>query len=188
MITHVVYHIYGYKVGCTRDFNRRCTEYRQQKKFTLFEIEILEELHNKTDQEAGDIEWQWADKFGYSRGQHYTRTWSQFSNEELLDICRKGGKSRAERLSKDRLSEIARKAATAASPERRSEISRNAGLASFNNSTQEHRSRNARLGGLRTSERKNGSQYQRGECPHCGVQTTLAVLARVHNDRCKLKK
>lgn len=38
------------------------------------EIELLEELHDATDQEAGDREWYWADKFGYSRGLHYALT------------------------------------------------------------------------------------------------------------------
>lgn len=43
------------------------------------EIEILQVLKNHTDKEAGDVEWEYADKFGYPRGKHYTESMKALS-------------------------------------------------------------------------------------------------------------
>jgi hypothetical protein len=91
MITHIIYHIYGYKVGCTKDLVRRLDEYRYEG-YTAEEVEILEKLHDKSDQEAGDIEWAWADKLGYRRGPHYSTSFVVGGSE----AGRKGGYRTAE--------------------------------------------------------------------------------------------
>jgi general stress protein YciG len=70
MITHIIYHIPGRKVGCTKNLLKRIEFYRIDEG-VIPDHEVLEELHDKTDQEAGDIEWDWADRLGYSRGPHY---------------------------------------------------------------------------------------------------------------------
>jgi hypothetical protein len=67
---HLIYHIRGRKVGCTTNLDSRQQMYLRAEG-RIPEMEILEVLRNKTDQEAGDIEWQWADRFGYHRGTHY---------------------------------------------------------------------------------------------------------------------
>jgi arginyl-tRNA--protein-N-Asp/Glu arginylyltransferase len=64
---HVIYHIPGQKVGCSKQFDIRKKQYP---KGTVFQV--LEELTDCTDEEAGDVEWAWADHFGYRRGQHYS--------------------------------------------------------------------------------------------------------------------
>src|SRR5579863_4892511 len=71
MITHFIYHIPGRKVGCTNQIEDRMRVYEKDEGSRPI-FEILEELHDATDQEAGDIEWQWADRFGYPRRNHYT--------------------------------------------------------------------------------------------------------------------
>lgn len=91
MITHVIYHIPGRKVGCTKNLDVRKKWYKGSNG-VVPTIEILEELYDKTDQEAGDIEWAWADKFGYKRGGHYTSTVAvTLTAEQRSEFARKGG-------------------------------------------------------------------------------------------------
>src|ERR1700676_1397935 len=85
-VIHTIYHVLGCKVGCTSDFGRRITEYPQGTEF-----EILQELHDKTDKQAGDIEWEWADSFGYKRGQHYSIIASNEMRLRAAEGGRKGG-------------------------------------------------------------------------------------------------
>src|SRR5580700_1047370 len=70
---HYIYEIEGRKVGCCKDIEYRLQLYQDDEGISP-KLVILEILHHKTDQEAGDIEWQWADKLGYRRGTHYTQT------------------------------------------------------------------------------------------------------------------
>jgi general stress protein YciG len=186
MITHTIYHIPGVKVGCTRNFKVRMDFYRlRYGKDYISKVEILEELLGKTDQEVGDREWFWADSFGYRRGAHYSKSaWRHVSPEQQAN----GGYRRAEVLSSERLSEIGRKAAMSPTVERRSEIGRNAGLASSASRSVEQKSELGRMAGLAMAKRRSGSQYKLGQCPHCGTETTLAVLGRLHLDRCSKRK
>ena len=46
MITHIIYHIPGRKVGCTKDLKYRRSLY-QEMDGAVPEIEILEELHDR---------------------------------------------------------------------------------------------------------------------------------------------
>jgi hypothetical protein len=62
MITHILYHVPGRKVGCTRNLAKRMKRYPPGTT-----IEVLLELHDKTDQEAGNIEQKWNRRFGYGR-------------------------------------------------------------------------------------------------------------------------
>src|SRR4051812_39419932 len=71
LITHIIYHIPGRKVGCTKNLKERLLWYKRYEG-KIPNYEVLEELHDKTDQEAGDIEWEWADRFDYNRGSHFT--------------------------------------------------------------------------------------------------------------------
>lgn len=70
MISHIIYHIPNRKVGCTRNLEKRKHMYLNQEG-VMPHIVVLEELHDLTDKEAGDIEWYWADKLHYKRDQHY---------------------------------------------------------------------------------------------------------------------
>ena len=53
MITHIIYHIPGRKVGCCKDLEYRKSLYLEMEG-AIPEIEVLEELHDKSDQEATD--------------------------------------------------------------------------------------------------------------------------------------
>lgn len=70
---YTIYHLPGRKVGCTCNPGRRFKEYRLQG--YTGPIEILERLHCSVT-EAGNREWEFADKFGYRRGWHYTLTYA----------------------------------------------------------------------------------------------------------------
>lgn len=132
MTVHTIYHIPGVKVGCTANFDRRRTEYAAG---TV--IEVIEQLHDKTDREAGDIEWDWADKFGYPRGHHY----GSFDFSELgRKGGQKGGRMTAETHSREWFIEHARK---------RGHIS---GAGYVDRTTPEERVDNARRAALRQKE------------------------------------
>jgi len=73
---YVIYHIPGKKVGCTGDFKQSSSMYRCNGYHG--EIEILETVTG-TAQEAGDVEWAYADKFGYPRSHHYVDALRRFS-------------------------------------------------------------------------------------------------------------
>jgi hypothetical protein len=214
MITHTIYHIPGRKVGCTKNLEYRMRVYEWAEGASP-EIEILEELHDKTDKEAGDIEWQWADKFGYSRGVHYTNTLAAIkssanSNKHREAVRRNGllmyelgigihsveSHTRAGRIggliAGRKIVEL-RLGIHGLSFERRSEIGVIAG----------------RIGGRKVVELKHGihglppnrkseiarkaglsggkkgGMKQLGICPHCGHENNLASLGRWHFGKCK---
>lgn len=162
MITHTIYHIPGRKVGCTKNLQSRINEYLKHEG-VVPNVEVLEELHDKTDQEAGDIEWIWADKFGYNRGRHYSitiaasiaggrRANSVFSEEEIHARGVRGGLGRYRNYP----------------PEQISEWSRRAGL----------------IGGRAAANKGVLGCQVRTSCPHCGLESSLAILHRWHFDHC----
>ena len=81
---YTIYHIPGEKVGCTVDFTQRI---RQYPKGTIFEI--LEEFGDHIgDKSAGDVEWFYADMYGYKRGPHYSKSnWSITGANTVRHIC-----------------------------------------------------------------------------------------------------
>ena len=117
--SHVIYCVIGKKVGCTKNLANRRHAYRRQYGHHVV-IRILEVLYDKTDQEAGDIEWQYADKLGYKRGVHYTVTinavrspgaWITRPSDRAAKS--RGGYTRAARLSQQQQIMIARSGADA---------------------------------------------------------------------------
>jgi general stress protein YciG len=147
---HIIYHIPGRKVGCTKDIEHRMKLYEEYEGRRPKHYEILQILYRKTDQEAGDIEWQWADRFGYQRENHYTVTIKSAStratngNYSLTAEQRiarskkagtiaagKGGRNRFAAMTPEEKSELARKASARSlevtTPERRKEIGQAAG-------------------------------------------------------------
>ena len=170
-VTHIIYHLPGRKVGCCKDLEVRKQHYPRHQVALL---KILEELHDHTDQEAGDREWWWADKLGHKRGPHYTTTLSAVQSsakntpyEKQLEKARRLQQKRA-KLSPERLSQIGRVATAHLTPEQRSA--------------------NARLGGMTTTPetgRKVGTIQ--AECPHCGLKANLGNLKRWHFDKCSAR-
>ena len=64
---YIIYHIPGKKVGCTANLTQR---YASNTQISMESIEILETVTG-TSEQAGDREWEWADRFGYPRHTHY---------------------------------------------------------------------------------------------------------------------
>jgi hypothetical protein len=174
MITHRIYEIPGRKIGCTkRSLKSRQKNYTIEKngKITLI---LIEELSDMSDQEAGDREWWWADKLGYKRGPHYTHTVNAavgaITAEMRKEISRKGGIAGGAIGAKNRVANQ--------TPEERSEISRRAGLIGGK--------RTAMLGksGFKTMPSEKRGCAKRGTCPHCGYESNIPTLYRLHFDRC----
>jgi hypothetical protein len=180
MITHIIYHIPGRKVGCTKNLKGRLLWYRRYEGKEP-EYEVLEELHDKTDQEAGDRERFWADKFGYPRGPHFTSLTFELrstggrkggsisgpktlieglgihaiTQEQNREYSRQGGR---------RLAELGRSPFQIMTREKRQEIGRKVGHIG------------GRIGGLASSKIVV-------VCPHCGIKGTF-ILYRWHFDNC----
>lgn len=115
MITHVIYEIPGRKIGCTIDLENRLCLYKQWEGIRP-EVRILEELHDATDQEAGDRERYWQEKLGYKVDrQHYADTVAMAASsvgslqniphDERIVNGRKGGSQRVANLTPEQLSE-----------------------------------------------------------------------------------
>lgn len=208
MISHVIYHIPGRKVGCAKDLEFRKLLYLKVEG-AIPDIEVLQELHDKTDKEAGDIEWEWADSFGYKRGVHYTVTinaikvgsrravdlgvtgFQTMTQEDRVKYAKKGGRRSAELglTGFQRQREFT-------TPEQRQNQAKIASAIGrrrlMETSTSEQRSEWVRAGGRATGRRladSNSTGYQlTSECPHCGIVTNLANLKRWHLDNCPKKK
>lgn len=193
MITHIIYHIPGRKVGCTKNIVWRKKLYLDREGI-LPSIEILEELHDKTDQEAGDIEWAWADKFGYPRGNHYT-----IIMKAIVARGKIGGIAYSSSHSPDERSKIAQNGLANVSPKRRSEIARMGGLIGgrrrAETTSRERRSEIGRMGAAagaikgnrKAIELKSTGAFKRATCPHCGLESNIMILHRWHFDKCSSK-
>jgi hypothetical protein len=187
MITHIIYHLPGIKVGCTQSLGDRKRYYPRHQ---IRMLKVLEELHEHSDQQAGDREWEWADHFGYKRGPHYTKTleatrapgsWAMMTPEKRIKVGKAsgslGGKARANKLTPQQLSEIARKGGQGRAAR---------GLPShLKLLTKEQHIESGRMGGSKGGP-KGGftSSRLRDTCPHCGLEGQRANLYRWHFDRC----
>jgi hypothetical protein len=175
---HFIYHIAGRKVGCTKDMNYRKSLYKQMEG-VVPKIEILEELHDKTDQEAGDMEWQWADKLGYKRDTHYTVTMKAVSSRG-----RSGALARLalpESELDDQASRRRDKLMSNFSFEERSSWAKKASV------NKEASKRGGLKGGRTTAALGKTAWQQKAECPNCGLVGGLAIMMRWHFDNCRFK-
>jgi general stress protein YciG len=162
MITHVIYHIYGRKVGCTKNFHRRKGWYRFVDGYTDKDFEILEELHNKTDQEAGDIERQWAGTLGYKPGNHYAVTIKNVSQTPIEKRREIGNRLFELRLGIHSLSSQDKAEAGRKGANRVNEL----GLGGFQNMTRQQYAEAGRKGGSRTSSLGHSSFQTRSRDEH----------------------
>jgi hypothetical protein len=183
-ISHIIYHIPGRKVGCTKDLDGRKRMYFEMEG-SIPTIEILEVLHGKTNQEVGDREWFWADKLGYKRENHYTVIMNAVQVRSI-----KGNSY---------------------SFDEKSRIGKLAGLKvlrlglGVHGLTTEQRKINGRKGAeqtvklklgihaLTTEEKsrigsKVGGCVQLDTCPHCGLVASIPNLHRWHHNNCPHKK
>lgn len=181
MITHYIYHIPGRKVGCTKDLKTREWDYKS-KEGTIPTMEVLEEVHDANDQEAGDREWWWADKLGYPRSHHYTHTLritSGITPEQRSIRGHKAGTKRMNNLTQEGRRELATKASRAAliSPNRKPPPKLSFEQASDRSS--------------KTTQRMVAEGHhtlQPTECPHCGTKGGFLALQRWHFNRCRKLK
>jgi hypothetical protein len=183
----VIYHVIGLKVGCTRDFQRRCLA-NKRKYGDHIEIEVLEEVDESVGAEvAGDLELKWSQLLGYGKPTHY-----KISSKNLDGAWNWKGRK-----------------GFAAASQQEAKLRRGPGF--LGNSKDEHRENS-----LRGARKGYKTQYDRGknpfqnsdiqsrlarraaelgrgcmkkivQCPHCLKKGTAAIMARWHGDRCKLK-
>ena len=181
-----IYHIIGRKVGCTTDLQRRKKQYLEDEGKIPIML-ILEILQGKTPQEAGNIEWEWADKLGYPRGNHYSVTYESFQKarsrmtaEQRLEYSKKAGQRRIETMT----------------PEQRLRGRRNGGRQQMKKVSSIQQQERGRVGGHKRAENATKGQLSewsriaasyRGQCPHCGLETNLSNLHRYHCDNCPKK-
>jgi hypothetical protein len=173
MITHIIYHIPGRKVGCTKNLRMRMWQYKFDEG-KVPDYEILEELHDKIDKEAGDIEWKWADRLGYHRGKHYTdkEGWRNLSTAQRKEAGRKGAlRSSQVGITYEQRAEWGRQGG------------REGGLKGILKLTREQKSK----GGKKTGGAGIGGCFIKSECSHCGLSSTLVAITRWHNDNCPHK-
>lgn len=181
MITHYIYHIEGRKVGCTKNLESRKKLYLEDEG-DIPALIILEELEDATDIEAGDREWYWADKFGYRRGVHYTVTMiSRYATpEKRSEWGRKGATKKFKNMTAEQQLEWVRAGGRRLADMATSESQRERGLRTAQKKTFEEHSEWGRKGG------KKSSSY-RVTCPHCGLESMLAIMYRWHFDNCLQK-
>ena len=160
-----IYHITGRKVGCTNNLDRRKRQYEKDEG-TIPDMIILEILQDKTVQQVGDIEWEWAKKFGYKRGNHYSQT---VANRSITGLKSKQSGLGFHAFSKEERIEIGRRVARLK-------------LGFHGISRDEHSQISKEVG------RTKGAFVQQDTCIYCGLKTNLGMLARWHNDNCKFKR
>ena len=93
MRTFYIYHVPGYKVGATTSYIRRSAwNFRRYgvEPYIIDELELPDTPENW--QIVGDLEWEYADEFGYDRGQHYAVT---RKNQRLITVEQLAANGRA---------------------------------------------------------------------------------------------
>lgn len=186
-MAHTIYHIQGRKVGCTNNFERRKSQYPEGTEF-----EIIEILENKSDQEAGDREWFWADHFGYNRGEHYVSAltkWRLANKAAQLPAAKE--KNRQSRLGQKRGPSKLKGTKFPPRPPGQKNKPRSA------EQLQRYLEVNPWAGklGSEMSSRVQAELLSIGRhhsqlkvaCPHCGKKGSSNIMKRWHFNRCKFK-
>jgi hypothetical protein len=176
--THWIYEIPGRKVGCTENLEQRKAWYGKER----HSLVVLEILYNSTEQEAGDKEWEWADKLGYKRGFPHFAKKHRNSREHFVKMARmtvERGKTGFQIMTSEQHREACRKGAASTHAQ---------GKGGFANLPKEQRIANgkksaAKNNPINAAAGKLGAQ-QRTRCPHCGLESTVIILKRWHFDYC----
>jgi hypothetical protein len=89
---YVIYHAVGVKCGCTVTYRYRKSRYKEGTVFEILDL-IPRSLGDKF---AGDIEWFYADWYGYQRGPHYSKSnWGlRMTQEQRIRAGSKGSGSK----------------------------------------------------------------------------------------------
>jgi hypothetical protein len=184
---YTIYHILGVKVGCTKNFQRRCLQ-NKRKYGDHIEIEILEQLDDSIgDGAVGDLELKWSKSLGYGRSTHYT-----VSNENLDGAWNWKGRKGFSAFSEEEAKLRRGSGLWGSSKEEHIQNSSKGGKKGFQAQyalgkhpfqNSEVQSRNAK----RAAELGRGGMKKIVECPHCHKSGTAAIMGRWHFDKCKLK-
>ncbi len=161
-----IYHVPDLKkVGCTRNFKKRCWE--RYRGLAVVVLEII--AASKGAEYAGDVEWDYADKFGYKRRSHYTNTWDfklTISQRREYGALGSKGHSAEGRL---RLVEAGKrnvpKGVARMDPEKAAEI--------------------AAKGAAANGRSPNNAFRQKLTCPTCGMIGNTGNMKRFHFDNCR---
>jgi hypothetical protein len=171
---YTIYHVVGVKVGCTCNFDRRRVQ-NQERYGSDTVIEILDIVSESCGPDfAGDVEWAWADWFGYPRTNHYTQRWdSTLTKEELSEYGKRGGRVQGQRMSAYTFDDR-----------------KTHGIGFENNSwyndSEKHRIDAAKGAAIAAANKTLGTQTV-VTCPHCGKTGQTAVMHRWHFDNCPNK-
>ena len=155
---HTIYHIPGIKVGCTVDFRLRAKKYPKGTEF-----EIIGDFYGLTHEQAGDIEFLFADIYGYKKGFHYASIQRGNSEQALKTMGVSGRKARS-RKGVETLGEEGNKAR------------------SLKSNSPEHLARR-KESGVKTAETMNLKPDL--ICPHCGLKGRGNSMLQWHFDRCR---
>lgn len=180
------------KVGCTKDYPKRC--YEQGLKDG--EFSILEKIPvSKGAQLAGDREWAWAEYFGYTKREHY----AEAMRKRRLAVAspnhnsRTGELQRAGVASPNHVSKTGiGTRASAASP---NHISRTGALQRAAVTATNHISKRPKINPFMNGDAAraaaaspNHIKNKNFTCPHCGRSGWGLSMLRWHFDNCRKKK
>jgi hypothetical protein len=168
----VVYAIHEIrKVGCTNNFERRKKQNRKWHGKDI-EIEIVDLIPVSLGYFfAGNIEWYYADWFGYPRGNHYVQNWGRIlTSDQLSKQASKAGTIRKNQMN----------------PEERKRIGWGFENHSYNGS--EKKKEDALKGARRASELKVTGMQSTVKCPYCPKVGQTRVMGRWHFDNCPEKR
>lgn len=162
-----IYHVPSLrKVGCTRNFEKSYHE-----RYSGRAVFVLQTIPSFMGPKfAGDIEWNFADLFGYKKRSHYTNTWDfKLTKEQRRKFGALGAgghtpEGRARVIAAGRL-KVPKGFATMDADLARS-ISREAGKIA--------------------ARSPNHPNSRRVTCPHCSLTTTLPGAKRWHFDNCRM--
>jgi hypothetical protein len=185
----VIYHIPTVKCGATDDLEVRLRTYlwRNWDPELLAMMEVIDLVsYSCGDKFAGDVEWAWADYFGYRRGSHYTTRLNSEKRRKGIETMRRNGtlkESVRKRIETQRKKGI---------PFTTSESARKGAFTRW-----ETRRLNGTLGEVarkgNETKRQNGTLTKCGQistaiiyiCPYCGETGQGPAMKRWHFDRCK---
>lgn len=177
---YVIYHVVGIKVGCTKNFERRRIQ-NESRYSDAIEIKVLEEIPLEAgDKVAGDKEWQWSDRFGYPRANHYTQRWdTRLTSKELSENGKLGAKAAGlgnwnKKFRQESSIGFENNPNYNKSEQHKIDAAKGAAIAAANQTT-----------GFQTGAAGRASGKKIHICPHCGLTGKGPTMGRWHFDNCK---
>jgi len=170
MLDFIIYHLPGEKVGCTTRLKKRSKE-----GYGGRELIILERISAACGpQFAGDVEWAYAEWFGYNKSAHYTNTWAfKLSSEQRKQFAKRGY---AARSPETKTAEYLSKVGSVGGPK---------GIVIIARKNPELAARIRHKGAEANGRSPNNNWRQQLTCPHCGKTGNGGNMHRWHLDNCR---